>query len=39
MTVEVLNIEETGPDYLQLRNDSKTLRITFADDEILHQGR
>jgi hypothetical protein len=33
MTVEVLNIEETGPDYLQLQNDSKTVRITFADDE------
>jgi hypothetical protein len=33
MTVEMLNIKETGPDYLQLQNDSKTVRITFADDE------
>jgi hypothetical protein len=32
MTVEVLNIGETGSDYLQLQNDSKTVRITFADD-------
>ena len=31
--VEVLNIEEAGPDYVRLRDDSTDVRIHFADDE------
>jgi hypothetical protein len=31
--VEVLNIEETGPDYVRLRDAASEVRINFADDE------
>jgi hypothetical protein len=32
--VKVLNIEEAGPDYVRLRDDSTDVRINFADDEV-----
>lgn len=32
--VEVLHIEETGPDFVRLRNDIQGVRINFADDEM-----
>ena len=31
--VEVLNIEEAGPDYVRLRDAKTEVRVTFADDE------
>ena len=31
--VEVLTIEETGPDYIRLRNANSDVRVNFADDE------
>jgi hypothetical protein len=33
-TVEVLKIEEAGPDYVRLRGGSTDVRINFADDEM-----
>jgi len=30
--VEVLKIEEAGPDYVRLRDDVKAVGINFADD-------
>lgn len=33
-TVQVLNIEEAGPDYVRLRGGPTDLRINFADDEM-----
>ena len=30
--VELLHIEETGPDFVRLRNGVQDVRITFADD-------
>jgi hypothetical protein len=32
--VEILNIEEAGPDYLRLRGGNTDVRINFADDEM-----
>jgi hypothetical protein len=32
-TVEVLNIEEAGPDYVRLRDGASAVRINFADDD------
>jgi hypothetical protein len=32
-TVELLKIEEAGPDYVRLRDETKDVRIRFADDE------
>jgi hypothetical protein len=32
--IELLNIEEAGPDYLRLRDGAKTVRINFASDEM-----
>jgi hypothetical protein len=31
--VEILNIEETGPDYVRLRDGARDVRVNFADDE------
>jgi hypothetical protein len=33
-TVEVLKIEEAGPDYVRLRDGARDIRINFADDEM-----
>jgi hypothetical protein len=33
-TVEVLLIEETGPDFVRLRDGVQDVRINFADDEM-----
>jgi len=33
-TVEVLKIEEAGPDYVRLRDGVRGIRINFADDEM-----
>lgn len=32
--VEVMNIEEAGPDYLRLRDGATDVRINFEDDEM-----
>ena len=32
-TIEVLKIEEAGPDYIRLRDGNSDVRINFADDE------
>jgi hypothetical protein len=32
--VEVLKIEEAGPDYVRLRDGARDIRINFADDEM-----
>jgi len=33
-TVEVFKIEEVGADYLRLRDRTREVRISFADDEM-----